>query len=314
MAKTTKLAFLSALLLTAGGFAGCDLDVEIGETETTSESSSSGSVESSSTTEQGDSMSSSQSTTDPGATVGTSTEGSEGSESSGTSGGVMSDSTDSFGTDGKGSNCDPLVQDCPKGEGCYLIEDVYDCAPAGDGGEGDACEFINECQAGLLCIVSPDGNVCTPICDPDQASTCASGECEPLSEGDPVGVCLPGDEPGCDENQVEYQGQCYSTCDPLVQDCAGGETCVPSVDDAFACFPAAGDGEFGAACEFVNTCDVGLFCMNGTVIGSPEASACTPVCDLTEAPSCPGGLECLPFFGGTAPAGSENVGVCGIEA
>lgn len=311
MAKSTTLAFFSALLLTAGGFAGCDIDVEIGETETTGESSSSSGGPQSSSTTEGESMSS-QGETEPGATVGTGTEGSEGTEGNEETG-VMSDSTDTSDPDFGGvSSCDPLLQDCDKGEGCYLTGEEYECVPAGDGGAGDPCEFVNECLAGYFCVAGPDGNVCGRVCDPADANSCGDDDCEQVGPDASVGVCTPG---GCGPGQIESQGQCYDVCDPLLQDCLEGETCVPTGDDAFACFPAAGSGEQGDGCEFVNTCEPGLFCMPGTLLpGSEEPSACTTVCDVSS-PSCPSGLDCIAFFPeGSAPAGSENVGVCGVEA
>ncbi len=311
MAKSNTLALFSALLLTAGGFAGCDIDVEIGETETTSDSSSSSGGPQSSSTSEGESMSS-QGETGPVATVSTDGTGSESTEGAQETG-VMSDSTDTSAFDVGGiSTCDPLLQDCERGEGCYLTGDEYECVPAGDGGAGDSCEFVNECQAGYFCVAGPDGNVCGRVCDPADPNSCGDDECAQIGPDASVGVCTPG---GCGPGQIEFQDLCYDVCDPLLQDCAPGDTCVPVGNDSFACFPVAGAGEQGDACEFVNVCEPGLFCMPGTLLpGSQHPSACTTVCDVSS-PSCPGGLDCIAFFAeGNAPAGSENVGVCGVES
>lgn len=94
--------------------------------------------------------------------------------------------------------CDPLAQDCPEGQACYGVNDVFSCVPdaGGDtGAPGDACEYINVCDPGNFCANAdavPDcpGNVgcCSPFCD--------------LT--DPVPSCLPGQEcvPWYGENPV----------------------------------------------------------------------------------------------------------------
>jgi hypothetical protein len=74
------------------------------------------------------------------------------------------------------THCDPLLQDCDVGEACYPIKDNFTCAPDASGGTGkanDPCEFINVCEAGLLCAGPefvgagcPPGSIgcCTPFC------------------------------------------------------------------------------------------------------------------------------------------------------
>ncbi|MEM7153999.1 MAG: hypothetical protein AAF799_14205 [Myxococcota bacterium] len=71
--------------------------------------------------------------------------------------------------------CDPLMQDCSPGSGCYPVADQFTCAPDASGGggvDGDTCEFINACQPGNACVGagSVDGcfgavGCCTPFCD-----------------------------------------------------------------------------------------------------------------------------------------------------
>ncbi|MGB1277021.1 MAG: ribulose phosphate epimerase, partial [Nannocystaceae bacterium] len=74
--------------------------------------------------------------------------------------------------------CNPLVQDCPAGDGCYPLAGSYLCRltltePEG-GQEGDACEYSDRnCQPGLLCLdaeldpTSCNGasSCCAPTCD-----------------------------------------------------------------------------------------------------------------------------------------------------
>jgi hypothetical protein len=111
-------------------------------------------------------------------------------------------------------NCDPLLQDCQEGEGCYVTNDTFSCVPDA-GGEmgafGEGCEFLNVCDPGLFCA-NPDGvpdcagsiGCCSSFCDfsdPDASAACpgAAGgqECVLFYEEgqappgyEDVGVCL----------------------------------------------------------------------------------------------------------------------------
>jgi len=80
--------------------------------------------------------------------------------------------------------CDPLLQDCVEGQGCYPIDDGFACAPdAGgeDGAYGEACAFINVCDPGMFCA-NPEAvpncaseGCCSPFCDmsdPDAGAAC----------------------------------------------------------------------------------------------------------------------------------------------
>ena len=104
--------------------------------------------------------------------------------------------------------CDPLVQDCPLGQGCFYDPSYgFACGELGDGaGLGEPCvgSSINECLPGLGCVPEfdyPDGcggapGCCTNLCDPELGgAACADGppgtSCTefglPLAPG--VGVC-----------------------------------------------------------------------------------------------------------------------------
>lgn len=99
-------------------------------------------------------------------------------------------------------NCDPLLQDCAAGEGCYGIASGYVCAPdaSGDGGNfGEPCEFINGCSAGLECLGAgagldcEGGSCCTAFCDATEDEPCPA-------EYSCVRVHEPGDAPVGQEN------------------------------------------------------------------------------------------------------------------
>ena len=107
--------------------------------------------------------------------------------------------------------CDPLDSgSCPSGEACYPVDNGFVCAPDNSGADGavwDACDFINACDPGLICVnpelsamCPPDsGGCCLPVCStsaPDcpAGMVCEgwfqSGQLEPGYED--VGVCWDG--------------------------------------------------------------------------------------------------------------------------
>ncbi len=107
--------------------------------------------------------------------------------------------------------CDPLLQDCPEGQGCYRGGGgtTFVCFKVtGESAHADECGYINQCLAGFNCS-SPDavdgcpGGVngcCSSFCDlsdPDPDAVCVGDEqCISFFEGQPppqyedVGVCL----------------------------------------------------------------------------------------------------------------------------
>ncbi len=91
------------------------------------------------------------------------------------------------------ANCDPLLQDCPDGQGCYgsAAGDGFICfkfsGMAGEGVPGGECGFVNACQPGAACLA------------PDAVENCAAtnGCCSPycdLGAADPNAVCNPSEE------------------------------------------------------------------------------------------------------------------------
>lgn len=210
------------------------------------------------------------------------------------------------------------VQDCPEGEKCtvdggvsetHCVEVVPDPKDMYEPCQilmGDGFSGHDDCGPGLICWdVDPDTGVgqCIGFCHgPLEAPSCVdpAASCT-LCQECALGFCLPG-------------------CDPLIQDCPNDDLCLPHSNDPgkFVCvLDASGDG--GQAfdpCEFVNACDKGLVCSDPALAAECDQGVigcCLPLCDTT-APMCPGaGQECLPWFeGGMAPAGLENVGLCGL--
>lgn len=60
--------------------------------------------------------------------------------------------------------CDPVLQDCAEGEGCYPDLEAFTCAPdySGEAGAyGDPCEYIGVCNPGLFCAFPEEVPGCT---------------------------------------------------------------------------------------------------------------------------------------------------------
>ncbi|MCA9700049.1 MAG: ribulose phosphate epimerase, partial [Myxococcales bacterium] len=80
--------------------------------------------------------------------------------------------------------CDPLLQDCDDGEGCYWYGDDFQCNPTGeDIPTGGPCSLINDCAIDNVCVDA----LYLPSCD---GPACCATWCD---LGDPV-CAVPGTE------------------------------------------------------------------------------------------------------------------------
>lgn len=105
-------------------------------------------------------------------------------------------------------SCDPVVQNCGPGQGCYPVDGSFTCAPDASGPAGaypDPCVSINTCDPGLACIgaAAVPGcagalGCCSPFCDTGAPNTCPAvdQQCAPwFQQGqappgyDHLGVC-----------------------------------------------------------------------------------------------------------------------------
>ncbi len=96
--------------------------------------------------------------------------------------------------------CDPLLQDCPAGFGCYpSSERSFECVLLPEdlelGGLGDPCAIATECGPGFTCMFreivpgcSEGFGCCNAFCDATDEIGCAGWglSCEPLFEDEPV--------------------------------------------------------------------------------------------------------------------------------
>ena len=106
-------------------------------------------------------------------------------------------------------SCDPLVQDCAEGLGCYISggQALFICQPVSGGyDEGAPCIYTNDCVPGFFCAAGEsvpecsDSGCCTSYCDLSEADPCAAtpgtecvqffndGEAPPLYDN--LGVCI----------------------------------------------------------------------------------------------------------------------------
>lgn len=212
---------------------------------------------------------------------------------------------------GEGQKCMPYIDD---GGAAWNATRCVPIQPLA-GAPGDACSAINSggsgedtCGAGAMCWgTDPETlqGICISFCEGSEANpTCAdpSASCSIANDGALI-LCLPN-------------------CDPLIQDCSDpNDACYPIGED-FVCGTNASDpdlGNYGDPCEYINVCQTGLSCQDGSVVpGCTAIGCCTPFCDTTDPEAaCPGeGTECVPFFEeGTAPRPElDSVGVCIIPA
>jgi hypothetical protein len=104
--------------------------------------------------------------------------------------------------------CDPLQQDCPEGDACYGIDEVFNCIPDASGetgAPGDECEYLNACDPGAFCaqaelVPGCPGmtGCCTSYCDVNEMPPA----CLPGQE------CMPWYEPGAAPPGYENVGAC----------------------------------------------------------------------------------------------------------
>lgn len=103
------------------------------------------------------------------------------------------------------ADCDPLLQDCGPGLGCFWALSAFTCVfTAADIPTGEPCGYVNDCAPGNYCADAatlPDCNgsaCCAPFCDlGDPICPLLGTECVPFFEVDmappgyeAVGICL----------------------------------------------------------------------------------------------------------------------------
>ena len=222
-----------------------------------------------------------------------------------------------------GGECDLFAQDCGEGTKCNawsmdgsFFPNGAKCVPAGDKLPGEDCTLegsfgdgIDDCVAGSICLdIDNSGDAtCVAYC---------SGSMD-------APVC-PGAESRCSFLFEPTVPLCFTSCDPLVQNCGASETCVPNIAalgaEFFVCMPrvfADIPGQYGDACYALSGCDPSYLCIFAeNVPDCPGTYCCSTYCELDQPDTCAVFdplLTCVPWFGaGQATPGYENVGICGI--
>jgi len=217
--------------------------------------------------------------------------------------------------------CDVFAQDCGPGKKCTAWADngggawnATKCVEVtGDKVPGDVCTTagggvsgMDDCEVGAMCWNVNDRNegICVALCTgtPD-APVCDDGFACAIANDGVLNLCLP-------------------TCDPLLQDCAGADLCIPNGNNFLCVLDASGaGGKAGDACEALNGCDKGLVCLN-TAAASSECmqgatGCCSPFCDFVKQDTmCPPGTECVQWFDPmdpNTPPDSDAIGVCAVK-
>lgn len=194
-------------------------------------------------------------------------------------------------------DCNPISNTgCQAGQKCTIVSGptpqnpnadvVFGCGPAGSKADGDACNDDSECPGQTFCarFSATGSGTCTTFCAND--ANCPTGS-----------KCLGGiqgyESPLLCREAVD--------CDPLQQDCPGGQDCFPT-QSGNVCAPSNNVDE-GQACSAANDCKPGLMC-----IGNPAGggASCRKICNLTagQEPSCSTGT-CQGL------QGVSGFGVCG---
>lgn len=98
--------------------------------------------------------------------------------------------------------CEPLLQDCVEGQGCYFVGEAFICVETIEPEADGTCSVLNSCAAGSLCVTQeflvecPGNACCAELCDLSQGD----GPCQAI---DPAYVCRPFYEEGAPPGLVD---------------------------------------------------------------------------------------------------------------
>lgn len=224
--------------------------------------------------------------------------------------------------------CDLAGQDCGRGEKCNpsglkqqssIFQGIPVCVPLVPDAKkpGEPCSVLGEwldgtddCELGAVCLWPDERGIgeCHAMCNIES------------SETSPDPTCPPGDACVGLACQSCFWSYCDAPCDPRDPGtCDAGEVCFPSGDHWFCNLDASGDeGQDGDPCEFINTCDPGLFCATPETLpdcNTDASGCCTPFCSTDKPNTCPGkaqGEVCVPWFANDPPPELATLGLCAL--
>ncbi|TPV95659.1 MAG: hypothetical protein B7733_08815 [Myxococcales bacterium FL481] len=188
-----------------------------------------------------------------------------------------------------GMKCQPYVR--AGGDPCCVNADT--CVPIeGNKQVGEACErhrLGDDCGKDLFCFAGTSGKegpgVCRQLCDGVNPDSCAD-------KGLPEATCI-------SFNQGKLP-MCEIECHPLRPACPAGQGCYWS-GAQYTCTspdPGPGEGDDGAACHTIQSCNPGLICALAQVLEDcPSEMCCSPYCDLAglDGNVCTGAEVCTPL-------------------
>lgn len=222
-----------------------------------------------------------------------------------------------------GGECDLFAQDCGEGTKCNawssdgsIFPDGAKCVPMGDKLPGEPCTVENKFGSGLDDCAA--GSICLDIDNSGMAS------CISYCSGSMDAPQCPDPESRCSFLFEPTVPLCFTSCDPLVQNCGAAETCVPNIAALgapyFVCMPRVFDeipGQYGDPCAALSNCDPSFLCIFAeNVPACSNTYCCSSYCELDKPDTCSTFdplLACVPWFEpGQATPGYENVGICGI--
>jgi len=178
---------------------------------------------------------------------------------------------------------------CPAGESCTITPAFeVGCLPPGGLGEGERCDGMGMCGAGLMCgWIGITPGVCTRFCD----RTLSSDPCAAMGPGS---ICAALAD-GAGMLLIPDVGTCTASCDPL----GGGADCPTGLACGFFFHTEPGgpptpgthcvfntDVPEGDPCPFRTSCQTGLYC---------DAGTCRRLCEVGLGSGCGAGTTCTPF-------------------
>lgn len=224
-----------------------------------------------------------------------------------------------------GGSCSLFSQDCQATEKCNawssdggIFPDGAKCVPImGTKAVGEGCTLEGNFGDGIDNCV--EGSICLDI-DNSGTATCVAycqGSMEEPACPDPADRCAFLFEPTVP--------LCFPSCDPLTQDCAPTDTCVPNIAalgaEFFVCMPQVFTtipGQYGDACYALSGCDPSYLCIFAENVPNCKGDTycCSTYCDLDSPDTCAEfdpTLKCVPWFAeGQETPGYESVGICAI--
>lgn len=170
------------------------------------------------------------------------------------------------------TNCNPYLAEerCEQGQ----------CRPYGEIGDLSGVGCIRQGPGSLSA-----GAKCSHSCEGQLGKDACMGRsiCDPFSD-DPECVLLCGETKETPTCPAEYScfshvagedsfGICRPGCNPLVNTCRKGRTCIQG-DAGFHCVPTTDNTGVGDGCKFLNQCAPGLLCVPDSSSGCSGGDGC----------------------------------------